>query len=125
MKYLIDTNILIWFVEKNKMLPKKFLDIILNDDNQMFISDVTLWEIAIKYSIGKLNLTINLKNFLNDIYDKDYFNIVPIKSEHLLYLAKLPFIHNDPFDRLIYSISKSENFILLSTDKIFNKYDLK
>jgi len=88
MKYFLDTNIIIWFMEKNPLLPERIRDVILDDKNEILISIVLLWEITIKWSLGKLELSVDLDEFLNDIDSKDYFQIISIKNEYLLYFIR-------------------------------------
>ena len=111
-------------MENNEELPSDIRNIILDDENDIFISIVSLWEIAIKYSLGKLKLSNCLEDFFKDIENEYYFKIISIKTKHILYQSDLSFIHKDPFDRLIYSTAKTENINFLYTDKIFDEYDI-
>ncbi len=122
MKCLIDTNIIIWFAEDHPMLSEDIRRIIIDDDNEILVSIASLWEIAIKYSLGKLELKISLNEFFRIIEDVFCFNVLPVKTEHLALMARLPFHHRDPFDRLIYSQSAVENIRFIYTDYIFNLY---
>ena len=122
MKYLIDTNILLWFSENNVELPQAFKDLLFDDSNEIYVSIVTLWEIAIKYSIGKLNIPCNLELFLDEIRWKYDFIILPLEASHILKQATLPFHHRDPFDRMLYAQSVIEKMKFLYTDIIFDKY---
>jgi len=73
MRCLLDTNILLWFLEDNKKLPLAFKEILISDDNELFISIASLWEITIKSSIGKLTLKSGLKDFLSIIIGSNQF----------------------------------------------------
>lgn len=122
MKYILDTNVLIWFTEKNKLLPKQIAAKILNENNELFISIASLWEITIKVSLEKLSFSLPLERFFDDIVNEYKFNLLPITEQHLLKLSEIPFHHKDPFDRLIFAQSKVENIELLYTDAIFDSY---
>lgn len=123
MRYLLDTNILIWFSQKSASLPDKFKNIILDPSNICVISIISLWEIGIKYSLKKLTLHKPLDLFLKEIQQTDFIEILDLKSSHILKQTTLPFYHRDPFDRLIYAQAKSEGLRFLYTDEIFDKYE--
>nr|MBK9651860.1 type II toxin-antitoxin system VapC family toxin [Bacteroidota bacterium] len=89
-----------------------------------FLSVASLWEITIKQQIGKLTLDISLED-LFEYAERNQIEIMQIKNTHLLALAKLPFHHSDPFDRLILSQTISENLTLISRDKLMKKYKVK
>ena len=123
MKYLLDTNILIWLSQSNPLLPDEFKEIILSPENTSMISIVSLWEIGIKYSLKKLSLQKPLDILFSEIYQTDFMDILELKTEHILKSVELPFYHRDPFDRLLYAQAKAENMSFLYTDKIFDKYN--
>jgi PIN domain nuclease of toxin-antitoxin system len=122
LKYLIDTNILIWFIEENSKLPSSISEIINDDNSEIYISIVSLWEISIKLSIGKLELPKSLNEIFAEVFADDCFLILPLKQSHILENLQLPFYHRDPFDRIIYAQSIKEKLTLLYTDEIFDKY---
>ncbi len=95
MKILLDTHALIWYSEGNKMLDKKWIEIIENPLHKKYFSYVSLWEMNIKVSIGKLNLAVNLPI---EIVPKEIEILQPTLSD-LNELSKLPLHHRDPFDR--------------------------
>jgi len=123
MKYLIDTNIFIWFIEGDSLLPKKFEEIISDSDNEIYISIASIWEITIKKSNGNLEFKKDFFKTLNLLLTNHNFELINISIECLQYLENLPFIHKDPFDRIIYSTAKTENITFLYTDKIFDEYE--
>jgi PIN domain nuclease of toxin-antitoxin system len=122
MSYLLDTNILIWFSEASPLLPESIKKTIDDNRNEIFISLASFWEIAIKHSIGKLELPTPLNIFFSIISKEYKFRSLPISETHILQQAQLPFHHNDPFDRLIYSQSLVEGLTFLYTDKVFDLY---
>jgi PIN domain nuclease of toxin-antitoxin system len=124
MSYLIDTQILIWLFISPQKLPPKILKILKNIENDIFVSNVSIWEIAIKSSIGKLNLPFELKNIIQEISEMS-INILEITSEHLIKVADLPFHHKDPFDRLIISQTIIENMPIISSDSNFKDYNIQ
>lgn len=122
MKYLVDTNILLWFSQKNPALPADIRDKMLDPATIVVISIASLWEIGIKYSLKKLSLHKPLNDFFADIQNTDFIEILPITSAHIIYLTELPMHHRDPFDRLIFSQAMAEKIQFLYTDDIFNSY---
>lgn len=121
MKYLIDTHTLIWYISGDKQLSKKAVSILQNEKNKIFVSKASLWEIAIKISIGKLNTSISfsdLEKFLSD----NNFDTLEISFKHLEHLLNLPVHHNDPFDRIIICQSIMENIPVITYDNKFSLY---
>ena len=123
MNYIIDTHIFLWFLQDSDNLSHQSKTTIANIENNIFISIASFWEIAIKLSLEKLVLDISLMKLFEEA-KKLNMQILDIKKEHLVILEKLPFIHKDPFDRLIIAQSINENLCLISDDKIFSKYEL-
>ena len=100
MNYLLDTHTLIWLLEGNENLSKEARTVIEDSQNLCFISSASLWEMAIKVSISKLEMKIPYKDLAILIWENG-IEILPIEFEHYLELLHLPFHHKDPFDRLI------------------------
>ena len=123
MKYLIDTKILIWILIDTNKIPSNILDLIKKKENEIYLSLVSIWEIAIKISIGKLILPFELNNIIQEINELN-INIIEIKPEHLIKTAELPFVHKDPFDRLIISKSIIENLPIITSDNNFKNYNV-
>ena len=124
MNLLLDTHAFLWFIGGDKQLPEKSVELIKNPENNCFISIASLWEIAIKYSLGK----IELKNGFEELYKIIQFSaieILPISFDHLKQLAKLDFHHRDPFDRIIISQAISEKLTVISKDENFGKYEVR
>ena len=125
MKYLIDTHTLIWIVTNNHRLSDNAKSLYLNSENEIFVSMVSIWELAIKISLRKMSIQKTLKDFINeDIMDND-IKILNINTHHICNLENLPFYHRDPFDRLIITQSVSESIPVISSDKIFDLYPIR
>jgi len=122
MKLLLDTNILLCLQLNDGRIKQSMMNLICDSSNEKYFSIASLWEISIKYSIGKLSLASNLETWMDEVITMDDLNILPILESHLLKSAKLPFVHRDPFDRLILAQSLVENIQLLSLDSIFDEY---
>ena len=121
-KNLLDTHTFLWFIDGNDNLSPKALENIENENAQNFISIVSLWEIAIKLSLGKLEVNIPFKQ-IEDVVFKNNFQILPISFTDLLKLSELPFHHRDPFDRLLIAQCINNEMIFLSKDENVSKYN--
>jgi PIN domain nuclease of toxin-antitoxin system len=121
-KYLLDTHILLWFVEDNKRLKPSIKEIIENGEN--YISVASFWEVAIKMSMGKYDFKGGYKDFVFMTAESN-ISVIPIKEKHLEEIFNLPSIHRDPFDRLIIATSKAENIPLITSDENIQKYEFK
>lgn len=121
MRILIDTHILIWHLEDDSQLSLARSEIISDTDNSIFISVASLWEIAIKSSLGKLSLAKSIEDILAEI-NQSSSSIRPIEPGHTIQVSKLPFHHRDPFDRMIIAQAMVENIQLMSADNGFFVY---
>jgi PIN domain nuclease of toxin-antitoxin system len=122
MEYLIDTNIFLWFVFDDPRLPEYIRNILKDERNVIKLSIVSLIEITIKVSMGKLLPNIDLNDFFQKrVFDRG-LNVLSIEINHLLTLRSLPFHHKAPFDRLIVAQSLTEHLELLYTDDAFLPY---
>ena len=126
MKYLLDTQIVIWALENNLQLPKSIKETIDDPKQDIFITVVSLWEISIKRSIGKLDLNYDLEDIHRQLSQREA-SILPIAVEHLTTNESLDFVdkHRDPFDRLIISQAITEDMSLISSDPYFKYYPVK
>ena len=125
MEYLLDTHTLLWIVTDDKQLSTKVEKLFLNEQNEIFLSIASLWEIAIKVSLKRLELGQSLSEFYFKHVIGNKIRLLDIKVEHLAILESLEFHHRDPFDRMIISQSISEKIPILSNDKTFSKYLIK
>ncbi|QHV00416.1 type II toxin-antitoxin system VapC family toxin [Synechocystis sp. CACIAM 05] len=124
MRYLLDTHTLLWYTLGEGSLSSTAIETIINNQNKIFISPASYWEIAIKISIGKLSLNQPYEKFIDVCISKYNFNILPILPNHTAYLIKLLFHHKDPFDRLLIAQAISEKMPLISVDKKFDDYEI-
>lgn len=124
MNVLLDTHSFIWFIEDHPSLTPRARALIEEAANDVFLSIASIWEMAIKVSLGKLalsqpfNLFIPNQLLLNDI------TLLDITLSHTLQVATLPFHHRDPFDRLLVAQSLVEGMPLISSDSIFDAYSV-
>ncbi len=122
MKCLVDTHILLWsFIEPEK-LSENVRSILLNEDNEIYYSPINLWEISIKYALGKLNLKNSTPEEFFEEVDASYYLCRYSKNIDIITNYKLPFFHKDPFDRFLIWESMKNEFVLLSVDATIEKY---
>jgi PIN domain nuclease of toxin-antitoxin system len=95
------------------------------EDNENLVSIVSLWEIAIKYRIGKLNLEVAFDDFIDRQIIPNGIEILDIKLEHLKVVAALPLHHRDPFDRLLIAQAIVEDILFISADRVFSLYPVR
>lgn len=121
MKYLLDTHALIWFLEGDERLTVTAKSIICNDDTDIYVSIVSLWEMAIKISLGKLELSQSLEQIIARL-PQQAITLLPVQTTHVVTLLSLPFEHRDPFDRLLIAQALRENMKLMSNEVLFLRY---
>ena len=121
MKYLLDTHTILWCIGNSQRLSPKTKEIIANREKDVFISSVSLWEVAIKVNLGKLELNSTFDEFLDKVRSGD-FEILQIKDAYLKRLSILPPIHKDPFDHLLISTALVENLTIITADENVRKY---
>ena len=122
--FLLDTHALIWFLEGDAQLSSTAKTIILDTDNRLLVSVASLWEMAIKMSIGKLTLTQSVEQIIARL-PVEFIELLSIEVPHILAIQQLPFYHKDPFDRLLIAQTKTENLTIISNETIFDQYDIK
>ena len=124
MNSLLDTHTLIWFLNGDKDLSDIAKIKIETNVNGNFVSIVSLWEIAIKISIGKLHLQYSFEKFISRI-QMFSFKILPVSTADTLTVSLMPLHHRDPFDRMIIAQAKNNNLQIITKDIIFPKYSIK
>lgn len=121
MKLLLDTHTVIWFLNGDKNLSEKAKNYILNIQNEKFVSIASIWEVAIKISLGKLSFNKGTKGFVKLIEDNGFI-ILPIEINHIIELEKLSYYHRDPFDRIIISSAMADELTVVTKDENFQLY---
>ncbi|WP_193198022.1 type II toxin-antitoxin system VapC family toxin [Nostoc sp. MG11] len=125
MNLLLDTHTFIWYVTGNSRLSNQVIELINNENNQILLSIASLWEIAIKQSLGKLSFSQPFEIFITQQLNLNDFSLIDITISHITVVATLPLHHRDPFDRLLIAQAVTENIPILSADKIFNAYPIR
>jgi len=124
MKRLLDTHILLWYFDDSDRLPDSIAAEIERTDTQNFVSVASLWEFAIKHSTGKLRFEGGISTFWKMVIANE-FGILQINEPYLIKLSTLPFLHRDPFDRLLVATAIVEDMTILTADESIHQYDVK
>lgn len=120
---LLDTHTLYWYLCEEEKLSFTARECI-EKEKDVYVSIVTFWEMAIKESLGRLELPVEIDQMIIDI-ENSGFHILPIEGGHLTRLKSLPWLHRDPFDRLLICQAQSENLVLITKDDYIKQYDVQ
>ncbi len=125
MKALLDTHAFLWWNLDSPQLSSTAREFIADGRNQIYLSAVTAWEIAIKFAKGRLILPEPPDVYVTNRISEDNFSVLPIQVSHALQVAHLPDIHQDPFDRLLIAQSQIEKLPLLTVDSFIRQYQIE
>jgi PIN domain nuclease of toxin-antitoxin system len=124
MKLLLDTHTALWWVNEHEKLSSEAKAMLLNETYLLYISIASAWEISIKVSLGKLlEFAGGVRTFLAQVADMPVC-LLPILPRHIEIVENLPFIHRDPFDRLLVATAKADGMTILTADENIHKYDV-
>ncbi|MGQ0764674.1 MAG: type II toxin-antitoxin system VapC family toxin [Gemmatimonadota bacterium] len=115
MKLLLDTQLLLWAAGETKRLSPKARRLLNDPRNELLFSAASIWEIAIKNSLGRADFRVEPRLLRRGLLDNGYIEL-PITSEHAVGIDSLPPFHRDPFDRLLLAHALSEGIVLVTTD---------
>jgi PIN domain nuclease of toxin-antitoxin system len=122
---LLDTHTLIWWSISPKRLSQQVSNLLDDEDNTLFLSLTSVWEMQIKLALGKLVLNLPLPELIESQCQTNDLQLLSIKPAHIYALADLPNHHRDPFDRLLIAQAIVEQMPLLSIDSIFDAYPIQ
>jgi PIN domain nuclease of toxin-antitoxin system len=118
LRLLLDTHLLLWWVANSESLSKRARALISDPENTVFVSAVSLWEIWLKESLGKLRLPANFEDKLAS----ESFESLPLTGPQTRQVARLPWHHRDPFDRMLVAQAKVDDLTLLTADDRVSAY---
>ena len=121
MNLLLDTHILLWWLADDRRLKRPERSAIANPDSIVHVSGATIWEMAIKKSLGRLE--VDTEVLVREMEAGGMVEL-PIRWRHARTVADLPQHHDDPFDRLLIAQAQIEELVLVSYDPAFRKYDV-
>lgn len=123
MGVLLDTHSLLWFLEGNVQLSSSAKSVIEDTEHEVFVSNVSFYEAAIKLAIGKLNLEVSLAQTIENTLVNG-IKLLPLGNSHIIAYERIPLSsdHRDPFDRMLVAVALTEHCTLITRDKKFNRY---
>jgi PIN domain nuclease of toxin-antitoxin system len=116
MKLLLDTHLLLWAATAPRKLSRTTAAMLTDPENELIFSVASIWEIAIKTSRGHADFTIDPQVIRRAMLDNAYHELL-IQSDHAIAVANLPWLHKDPFDRLLVAQATAEGILLLTSDR--------
>jgi PIN domain nuclease of toxin-antitoxin system len=125
MKILLDTCTFLWIIIDDAKMPRSARETYLDQENEVFLSVVSEWEIALKHSIGKLSLPANPVPYISDQRIKHGVNTLPLTEPTVLSVSSLPFYHKDPFDRMLVCQAITLDAAILTPDPLIRHYPVR
>lgn len=122
MRLLLDSHAFLWWVRDDPALTRRARAAIADTENECFLSHASVWEMAIKASLGKLKLPTTVERFVVVHCEANSFRLLPITLGHVASVEGLPFHHRDPFDRLLVAQARHESMTLVSHDPRLKAY---
>lgn len=123
MRFLLDTQIALWAIQRSPKLGDKAAGTILRPENQLFVSAVSLWEIAIKHQLPARRDPVPISaRRAQSLFEQAGYGILPVTASHATVVDDLPPHHGDPFDRLIVAQAFTEPMRLLTRDARLKEY---
>lgn len=125
MRLLVDTQSFLWLQVSPERMNDKALALAENPNVVMLLSAASSWEISVKYALGKLALPVPPEEYVPDRMRTSGISGLPVSHRHALRVSRLPDHHRDPFDRLLIAQAQLEDLTILTSDRLFDKYDVR
>jgi PIN domain nuclease of toxin-antitoxin system len=122
MRLLLETHIFLWFISGDKRLPDKMRDSIRDTSNDVYLSVVSLWEMIVKYQIGKLPLPEHPQSYVPRQRERHLIASLSLGETSVTRLAELPSLHRDPFDRMLICQALESNLTIVTVDEAIQAY---
>jgi PIN domain nuclease of toxin-antitoxin system len=122
MRILLDTHIFLWFISGDTQLSKDVRDTIRDPDNEVYLSAISVWEILVKYQLGKLPLPEHPETYLLKQRDLHQILSLALDESTVMQLAKLPPLHRDPFDRMLICQALQNGLTIATVDAAVRAY---
>jgi PIN domain nuclease of toxin-antitoxin system len=121
MRLLLDTQVALWGLTNDPRLTLKAQELILNPGNEIFVSVASVWEISIKYQLGRGDMPVSGSR-ATELFATAGYELLPIQAAHAVAVESLPYIHSDPFDRLLVCQALTEPMRLITHDRTVAQY---
>lgn len=125
MKLLLDTHVLLWWLDDDPRISSRARALIGDGGNDVAVSAASIWEIAIKAGLGQLEVPRHLEGYLRSQLARNQFEVLPMLFEHAVGVRDLPVHHRDPFDRLLVAQCRVERLALVTRDARMQAYDIE
>jgi PIN domain nuclease of toxin-antitoxin system len=122
MRVLIDTHVFIWWTSDVKKLSTRVYDLLTDPNTDAVLSTISIWEMQIKSSLGKLQFKTTLSELVDDEIERNRIDLLPLSLSHIYALSNLPLHHRDPFDRMLIAQSIESDLQIISIDEKFDDY---
>ena len=122
MRLLLDTQVFIWLIAGSPRLSRTAADLLAAPENRLYFSHASIWEMQIKFQLGKLPLDADPVTGARHAADQGFCELLPIALDHVAGLAELPAVHRDPFDRMLVSQARAEGLTLVTADADIPRY---
>ena len=123
MKYLLDTHVFLWIASEPSRLSAPATKAC--QSGQLWLSVASIWEMLIKVGLGKLPLPIPATEYVTKQMERNRIGLLPIRVAHLAELEKLPYLHRDPFDRILIAQARAEKMRMLTADDRMREYGVE
>jgi PIN domain nuclease of toxin-antitoxin system len=123
-RYLVDTPCWLWLQSTPEKLSEPVLALLANPQNELLLSAASVWEIAIKYALGRLALPLPPEEYVPSRMQQSATSPLPVTQLHALRAASLPGHHDDPFDRLLIAQAECEGIPIVTLDRAFHAYGI-
>ena len=125
MRLLLDTHTLIWFDAEPERLSDRSRSMLTDDNNDLFLSIASIWEMQVKLQTGRLMLRLPLSLLIDEQIKNAGLTILSIEPRHVYQLQTLPDVHRDPFDRIMIAQAIVENLLFVSKDLVLGEYPVQ
>ncbi|EIJ36083.1 type II toxin-antitoxin system VapC family toxin [Thiothrix nivea] len=125
MRLLLDTCAFLWLISDDDNLSQTVRDLFQDPQNEVFLSAISLWEITVKYQLGKLPLPEHPRHYIPRQRQEHQIEPLSLHEDAIQHLGNLPSIHRDPFDRILICQALQEGLVLLTPDPLIQQYPVK
>jgi PIN domain nuclease of toxin-antitoxin system len=125
LRLLLDTCTFLWIASGSSQLSKRAAELFSDPANDVFLSAVSAWEIALKHSLGALRLPVPPIEFVLSQREAHGITALPLTEEDVLYLPKIPQLHRDPFDRMLICQAVVNSLAVLTPDELISQYPIR
>ena len=125
MRILLDTCTFLWIVTDARELSERARELYVDPENDVYLSSVSAWEMAVKYGLGRLPLPESPGRFVPAQRKLHHIEPLELDEEAALHLTRLPLLHKDPFDRMLICQATIHHLVILTPDDLINQYQVR